>query len=31
MRAHGKLPPAEAPDAAAAGNGVPADTRSAVA
>ena len=31
MRAHGKLPPAEAPDATAAGNGVPADTRSAVA
>jgi UDP-glucose 4-epimerase len=31
MRAHGKLPPAEAPVAAATGDGVPADTRSAVA
>ena len=32
MRAHGKLPPAEAPGTAAeAGNGIPADTRSAVA
>ena len=31
MRAHGKLPPAEAPVTAAAGNGAPADTRSAVA
>jgi UDP-glucose 4-epimerase len=31
MRAHGKLPPAEAPFATAAGNDVPADAKSAVA
>jgi UDP-glucose 4-epimerase len=31
MRAHGKLPPAEAPASSAAGNGLPAEVRSGVA